>query len=549
VPLGGLGEIGMNCLALEQADGILIIDCGVNFPDDDRGVDVLHPSFRYLEERADRISGLFLTHGHEDHVGAISFLLARFKIPVWGPRHALKIAERRVRERFRRYPPLAMDFRTALPGQAYRVGPFEVEPVRVSHSIVEATALAIKTAGGTIVHTGDFKFDPNPPDGEPTDEKRLEEIGDAGVELLLSDSTNVGTPHGASSGAHSEAVVADTLEALIQRARQRVLVGLFSSNVQRLISLGAIAERNGRRIVLMGRSLRGHVETAQELGHLRWESNLRATDAELATLPPGEVLVLAGGTQAEAGSALTRIAAASHPAFSLSAGDSVILSCRVIPGNERRVSHMYNQILRQDVELFTRSNEPNVHTSGHASRAELCRMMELTRPRCFVPLHGTRQHLEEHAKLAKSQGIDECAVIENGEVLELADGRLTPWGHVHASKVAIDLGYEPLDEDVLSERTQLARTGTLHVAVVLDAAGALAAPPQLSPWGLATFESFEQRRRLTTETEQLLRKQSKRWLARGLEPEEELARFLTWRLEQLIGRRPCVSVQVIRLDG
>jgi ribonuclease J len=440
-----------------------------------------------------------------------------------------------------------MDFRQAVPGKTYRVGPFEVEPVRVSHSIVEATALAIKTAAGTVVHTGDFKFDPTPPDGEPTDEKRLEEIGDAGVELLLSDSTNVGTPSGSSSGAHSEATVAEVLEQLIRRAPRRVLIGLFSSNVQRLISLGAIAERTGRRIVLLGRSLRGHVETAQDLGHLRWESSLRATDAELATLDPAEVMVLAGGTQAEAGSALTRIAGSSHPAFSLQTGDSVILSCRIIPGNERRVSRMYNQLLRQEIDLFTRTNEPNVHTSGHASRAELCHMMELTRPRCFIPLHGTRQHLEQHAKLAKSQGVAECAVIENGQVLRLDEGRLIPCDNVPAGRVAIDLGYEPLHDEILSERNQLARSGTLHVAVVLGSDGALKAPPQLSPWGLASFESAEATRRLTLETEQILRKQAKRWLARGLEPEEELQRFLVWRLEQLIGRRPCVSVQVIRL--
>jgi ribonuclease J len=548
VPLGGLGEIGMNCLALEQQDGILIVDCGVNFPDDDRGIDVLHPSFRYLEERAERICGLFLTHGHEDHVGALPFLLARLKVPVWGPRHALKIAERRVRERNRRYAPLALDFHPAVPGKVYRVGPFEVEPVRVSHSIVEATALAIKTVAGTIVHTGDFKFDPNPPDGEPTDEKRLEEIGDAGVELLLSDSTNVASTSGASGGASSEACVAEALEALITRAPRRVLVGLFSSNVQRLISLGAIASRTGRRIVLLGRSLRGHVETAQDLGHLRWESNLRATDAELARLHPTEVMVLAGGTQAEAGSALTRIAGSSHPAFSLQTGDSVILSCRIIPGNERRVSRMFNQLLRQEIDLFTRANEPNVHTSGHASRAELCHMMELTRPRCFVPVHGTRQHLEEHAKLARSQGIDECAVIENGQTLRLDQGRLLPCDDVPAGRVAIDLGYEPLDDEVLSERNQLARNGTLHVAVVLDADGTLKAPPQLSPWGLASFESAEVTHRLTVETEQVLRKQAKRWLARGLEPEEELQRFLVWRLERLIGRRPRVSVQILRLE-
>lgn len=537
----------MNCLALEQPDGILVIDCGINFPEDDRGVDVLHPDFGYLEQRAERVAGVFLTHGHEDHVGALPFLLARLGVPVWGPRHALKIAERRLRERGRRYSPLSVDLRSAEPGRTYRVGPFDVEPVRVSHSIIEATALAIRTRAGTILHTGDFKFDPCPPDGEPTDERRLEELGDAGVELLLSDSTNVGTPSGDSSGAATEAQVADTLEGLISRAERRVVVGLFSSNVQRLISLGRIAARTGRKIVLLGRSLRGHVETAHELKHLCWESELRATDAELQRLAPSEVLVLAGGTQGEVGSALTRIAGADHPVLGLDDGDTVILSSRVIPGNERRVSHMLSQLLRQKVNLFTRSNEPNVHTSGHASRAELCHMLDLVRPRCFVPLHGTRQHLEEHAKLAKSQGVEQCAVIENGQVLELHEGRLSPCPRVPSGRVAIDIGYEPLDDEVLSERGRLARSGTLHVSVALDGRGALCAAPLLSAFGLASSESREVLRRLTLETEQVLRKQAKRWLSRGLEPDIELERYLVWRVERLIGTRPRVSVQVLRL--
>jgi ribonuclease J len=547
VPLGGLGEIGMNCLALEQPDGILVVDCGVNFPDDDRGIDVLHPDFRFLSEQADRIAGVFLTHGHEDHVGALPFLLSRLKVPVWGPRHALKIAERRVRERARRYPPAALDFRVALPGQVYRVGPFEVEPVRVSHSIIEATALAIRTRAGTIVHTGDFKFDPAPPDGEPTDERRLEALGDAGVELLLSDSTNIGTSTGSSGGAESEATVATALHELIERAPRRVVVGLFSSNVQRLISLGEIAVRTGRKIALLGRSLRSHVETAHELGHLAWGDALIARESELAGIHPAELLVLAGGTQAETGSALTRIAGAEHPVFNLQTGDSVIFSCRIIPGNERRVSRMLNQLLRQDIELFTRANVPNVHTSGHASRAELTHMIELTRPRCFIPVHGTRQHLEEHAKLARGLGVAECAVIENGQALRLHEGQLSPAGGVPSGRIAIDLGQEPLAEQVLHERRDLGRHGTLHVCAVLDGSGALQAPPQLAAWGMAALDGEAATRRLTLETEQILRKQAKRWLQRGLDPSLELERFLMYRLERLLGRRPCVSVQIVRV--
>ena len=382
----------MNCLALETDEDLLVVDCGITFPEDNYGVELLHPDFSYLFERAEKVRGVFLTHGHEDHIGALPFLLQRLNVPVWGPAHALKLALRRVRDRVGDERQLKVDFRAAVPGERYAVGSFQIEPVRVSHSIIEATSLFIQTPAGSVLHSGDFKFDPNPPDGQPTDERRLAELGAQGVDLLLSDSTNVDNR----GEAGSESGVADTLEELISDTRERVIVGLFSSNIQRLISLGQIAEKTGRRIALLGRSLRAHVETAHDLGHLAWNSDLRLTNEELPTCPPSAVLVLAGGTQAEMGSALSRLAEGEHPAIRLGAGDRVILSSRVIPGNDRRVSRMLSHLLRLDVDLHTHWTQRELHTSGHANRGELEHMFELLRPRCFIPVHGAR-HLVDGA--------------------------------------------------------------------------------------------------------------------------------------------------------
>jgi len=530
----------MNCLALETEEALLVIDCGITFPEDDHGVELLHPDFSYVLERAHKVSGVFLTHGHEDHIGALPYLLSELNVPVWGSRHALKLALRRVRDRPGPTSTLKVDFRPAEAGQTYQVGPFSVEPIRVSHSIIEATALYIQSSAGTVLHTGDFKFDPDPPDGQPTDEERLLELGSRGVDVLLSDSTNIDS-HGASG---SESTVADALEEVIGAARQRVVVGLFSSNVQRLISLGQIAKKTGRRIGLLGRSLRTHVEAAHDLGHLAWQQEQRLTSEEIGTCRPSDLLVLAGGTQGEAGSAMIRIAQASHPALALSAGDSVILSSRVIPGNDRRVSRMVSELLRLDVELHTHHQRRELHTSGHANQDELQHMMELVRPRCFIPVHGARHHLHNHAELARRCGIEQVLVIENGQVAAYSDGRLRHDDDVRAGRVAIDRGLGPLTASVLRERAALGRTGIAQLSVVLDREGTLCCPARLSTFGVAAFDAPEASEQLAREAEQLLVKQSKIWLRRGRDAAEELEKFLTWRLERMIGVRPRVTVQI-----
>jgi ribonuclease J len=452
------------------------------------------------------------------------------------------LALRRVRDR----PDsanLKVDFRPAVAGERYEVGPFVIEPVRVSHSIIEATALFVQCSAGSVLHTGDFKFDPDPPDGEPTDEVRLLELGERGVDVLLSDSTNVDSD----GTAGSESVVADALSEVIAAAGQRVVVGLFSSNVQRLISLGQIAKRTGRKIGLLGRSLRTHVETAHDLGHLAWPSEQRLSNDEIATCRRSDLLLLAGGTQAEAGSAMTRIAQAAHPALTLAAGDSVILSSRVIPGNDRRVSRMVSDLLRLGVDLHTYTTDRDLHTSGHANRGELSHMIELVRPRCFIPVHGARHHLHNHAELARRSGVEQCLVIENGQVAGLRGGKLERLEQVRSGRIAIDRGLETLSSEVLRQRAALGRSGIAQLSVVLDRNGALSCPARLSTFGVATFDQPEQNERLAREAEQLLQKQSKIWLRRGRDATEELEKFLSWRLECLIGKRPHVSVQISQL--
>ena len=306
VPLGGLGEIGMNCMALEQEDGILVVDCGITFPHDDTGVDVYHPDFSYLTERASRVCGIVLTHGHEDHVGALPYLLDKLKVPVFGPAHALAIGRHRLSDRG--FDPGAFDLRTVRPRTTYRLGPFEVEPVRVTHSISEAAGLAIRTRAGIVFHTGDFRFDPDPPDGELTDQERLAELGRSGVRLMMSDSTcvDVRGPH------ESEASVGRALEKLITGASHRVVIAMFASNMQRLKMLGDLAVRARRKVALFGRSIGLSVQLGHELGSLSWPSDLVVAQNDAARVAPERLLVVAGGTQAEPGSALMRLSGATY---------------------------------------------------------------------------------------------------------------------------------------------------------------------------------------------------------------------------------------------
>jgi ribonuclease J len=478
IPLGGLGEIGMNCLALEQRGDIIVVDCGVTFPNADNGVDVIHPRFDYLFDNHERVRGVVITHGHEDHIGALPYLLDELDVPVWAPAHAMALIRARLDEW--RFDLDALRLHETRVGEPFSVGSFEIEPIRVTPSIADATALAIRTDAGVVIHTGDFKLDPRPSDGELTDEARLAALGDAGVRLLFSDSTNVDSP----GTATSETDVGVALGEVVAAAAGRVVIGMFSSNVQRLLEVGAIARRSKRNIALLGRSVMNHVRAATAVGRLDWPSNLLVSPDVAQNMPRRDVLVIASGTQAEPVAALARLANGTHPRLRLDPGDTVIMSSRIIPGNDRPVFDMFGDFLRQDVELVSRVTHPRIHASGHAHRDEQRRMIELVRPQAFIPVHGTLHHLKRHAALASSLGVADVLVIENGQVVRVGtEGPPEKAEKVRVGRVATFDGAS-LADDVLRERAQLGRVGVLTVAFALSPGGRLAGSAELGCLGV-----------------------------------------------------------------
>ncbi len=459
----------MNCLAIEQDGQALVVDCGVTFDDRHVGVDVVHPDFTALGNL--HVAGLFVTHGHEDHIGAIPYFLRRHDVPVFGPPYALGL----VRERAQEHEILDhVRLCEVRPRTRIGVGPFEVEPLRVTHSIADATALAIRTSAGTIVHTGDFKFDHEPTDGESFDVERFEEIAQGeGIRLLLSDSTNVD----AAGPTGSEQSVGAALERLIAGAEQAVVVAIFASNVHRLTLLGDIARRQGRKIVALGRSVSTHARVARGTPrstgpgagkpYLDWPSDLVWPADRARELPRKAVLAVATGTQGEAAAALARLGRGEHPAFDVGPGDLVVLSSRAVPGNEPEVMRVIGDLLRRGVDLRTWWSDRSLHVSGHAHREEQERMIAMTRPRAFIPVHGTLHHLLRHAALASKLGVSEVCVLENGDTGELSQSELRKGARFHSGRVHV-FAKRALPPSVLHERTALAAHGAAHATVLID---------------------------------------------------------------------------------
>ena len=530
----------MNCFALEQSDGIVVVDCGAAFAEDDVGIDVWHPDFTWLLEQRERVHGIFLTHGHEDHVGALPYLLSELDVPVWGPPHALGIAKKRLFEHD--FAAGDLDLRDAHAGQEYDVGPFKIEPVRVAHSIVEASALHIRTAVGSILHTGDFNFDPDPPDGEPTDEARLTELGDQGISLLLSDSTNIDVP--VRTG--SERGVGRALEELVREAPARVVIAMFASNIQRLILLGEIAQRTGRKLCLFGRSLENQCAIARQIGRLSWPTDLVVSAEQAASVPRSSLLVLAGGTQAERNSALKRLSIGQHPKLVLAEEDTVIFSSRIIPGNDRPVFAMMNDLLRAGVILKTRFSDPGVHTSGHAGRSEQSRMIELCRPNCFLPVHGTLHHLLRHEELARELGVSETTVVENGTPVVCDGQKLWKDNAVHHGRIAIAVGGEELSNDTHQRRIELGRSGIAFVSLALGRDDKLAAPPAVRTRGVPLVDNDEAALRAVAR--EIARAVESFRGGRGLALAEFVRRATRRKLEDLSGTRPIVEVETLELD-
>ncbi len=458
IPLGGLGEFGMNCMALRYGDDIIVIDCGMMFPEEELlGVDVVIPDFSYLEENRQHLRALILTHGHEDHIGATPFLVSEFDVPVYGTEFTLALAERRLDEHDLKEK---ARLNVVRPGDKLTVGPFQIEFIHVTHSIVSALALAITTPLGVIIHTGDFKVDPTPTDNALFDLHTLAEYGKRGVLLLLSDSTNVDRP----GYTESERAVRPRLEDILNRADNRLIVSCFSSSVHRLQQLIDLAQEFDRKVCFLGRSMVNVTEIAHSLGLLHIPDRILLRPQDLDTTPRGKVLVVVSGTQGEPMSALSRVAVDDHKHLSVADGDTVVLSARIIPGNEKAIYRMINHLSRRGADVIYGSMSPPVHVSGHASAEELKLVLNLVRPRYFMPIHGEYRQLAKHASLAahlRHAGLEESFVLETGETLEIDRQGARKGERVTVGRVCIDSGTldEVVEDLVIRDRRHLSEDG------------------------------------------------------------------------------------------
>src|SRR5580704_7916411 len=467
IPLGGLGEFGMNSMAVRYGDDIIVLDAGMMFPDAELlGVDIVTPDFTYLEQNSEHVRGLVLTHGHEDHIGGIPFLLAQLNIPVYGTAFTLALVERRLEEHELLK---TAKLHTVKPGERLQLGPFAIEFIHVTHSIVQCVALAITTPLGVVIHTGDFKVDPTPTDNELFDLHTLAAYGKQGVLLLMSDSTNVDRP----GYTESERAVGPRLEDLFVRSPRRLVITCFSSSIHRLQQILDFADEYGRKVAFIGRSMLTTTEIAHDLGLLTIPNGILLRPQDLMQTAPSKVVAIVSGTQGEPMSAMSRVAVDNHKSLSIEPGDTVALSARIIPGNEKAIYRMMNHLARRGAEIVYGSMNPPIHVSGHGSAEELRLVLNLVRPKYFLPIHGEYRQMATHAKLAQHLshlGLKETFLLESGQTLEIDSAGARKGAPVPVGRVCIDSGTldEVVEDFVIRDRRHMSEDGFVLPIVAID---------------------------------------------------------------------------------
>ena len=484
IPLGGVGEIGKNMTVIEYENDILIIDCGLIFPDEEMpGIDVVIPDMTYLEQNRDRIRGMCVTHGHEDHIGAIPYAMERFRCPIYGTRFTNAL----IRHKLEEHHISGVTVTDVAPKETVKLGCFSVEFIKTGHSIAGAVALAIRTPIGPVIHTGDFKIDLTPIDGEPIDINRFAYYGSRGVLALLSDSTNV--EHAGYT--QSEKEIGETFDRCFDKAQGRVIVASFASNVYRLQQVADVAIAHGRVVCFQGRSMEQIVKIAQELGYMHIPADKIVRVEQLKNIPDNMVCVMTTGSQGEPMSGLYRMANDTHK-LNVGAGDTVIISASAIPGNERGVARVINALYEKGADVVY-DRKADVHVSGHACAGELKLMLGITKPKYFIPVHGEARHLKMHADLAKELGVspERTFVAHNGAVIELTGRKGEMKETVPAGSVMVD-GLIGVEDVVLKDRKTLSVDGLVAAMVLLDAeTGRLLAPVEIYSRGFINMRENE----------------------------------------------------------
>ena len=467
IPLGGLGEFGMNCMALRWANDIIVIDCGLMFPESELlGVDIVVPDITYLLEHRDKVRGILLTHGHEDHIGGLPWVLSELNVPVYGTEFTLALVENKLEEHGLLDDAELNEVR---PGDHFELGVFKIHPIRVTHSLVDCVALAIRTPLGVLIHTGDFKVDPTPTDNELFDLHSFAEYGKEGVLALLQDSTNVEragyTP--------SERAVRSKFEEVFARTRRRLFISCFSSSTHRIKLATEMAFQHDRKLCFIGRSMSEAADIAQDLGYLTIPEGFLVHPGQLKDLPPEKVCVLISGTQGEPMSALSRAAVDNHKHAHIESGDTVVLSSRIIPGNEKSIYRVIDHLFRREANVvYDDGSWPPIHVSGHASQEELRLLINLTRPRYFIPIHGEYRQLKRHAELAKSMTgvVGNVIMMESGDILEFDDLGARKAGRVPVGRVCIDSGSmgEVVEDLIIKDRRHLSEDGIVLPIIAIN---------------------------------------------------------------------------------
>ena len=545
IPLGGLGEFGMNCMAVRWKDDIIVIDAGLMFPEDELlGVDIVVPDITYLLENREHVRAILLTHAHEDHIGGLPRILSQLNVPVYGTEFTLTYVEGKLEEHKLLDD---ADLIEMLPGESFDLGPFRVSPIRVTHSLVDCVALAIRTPVGTIVHTGDFKIDLAIPDGKPFDLHAFAELGKEGVLLLLQDSTNVDRP-GYTPG---ELAVRPRLDEIFARTEKRLFFSCFSSSIHRIKLAMDLAHKHGRKVALIGRSMDNSTEIAQDLGYIDPPPGLLIHSGQLRDMPPEKVCILISGTQGEPMSALSRAAVDNHKHAKIEAGDTVLFSSRVIPGNEKAIYNVIDHLYRRKAKVIHDDGRSGlIHVSGHASQEELRLMINLLRPKFFVPVHGDYRHLTQHVEVAMGTGIPEKAVlIEDGEVLEITPLTAEINGKVPSGRVLIDSGStsDVVEELVIRDRKHLSEAGLVLAIISIDKmTGRQQGPPEIVTRGFTANEqgmSEESRRIIARTLEDSSIEERRDWMLMKEKIRSDLKRYI----QKSTGRRPMILPVILEI--